>query len=192
MKKFLLIGSIFAFTAISSAAQINWSVAISHTDSFSVLEGATAYLIQSTGDATIEQIAQTLSTTGIPSGDIPSNFTYYGSTTDITIEADISYFMDNYLRPVDDPSTTNGFFTLILNADGTFAISSFVELTSFGVSGDYGNGYNAVFTDVIAGDMTWTTGTLGGGTIDPDVPEPTALALLTLGVAGVALRRRIR
>ena len=40
-------------------------------------------------------------------------------------------------------------------------------------------------------DNFWSaTGTLGGGD-DPNVPEPTALALLALGVAGVALRRRV-
>ena len=38
-------------------------------------------------------------------------------------------------------------------------------------------------------NSNWTI--LGGDPIDPDVPEPTALALLALGVAGVALRRRI-
>lgn len=33
--------------------------------------------------------------------------------------------------------------------------------------------------------------TILGGEVNPDVPEPTALALLALGVAGVALRRRV-
>ena len=39
-------------------------------------------------------------------------------------------------------------------------------------------------------NSNWTI--LGGDPVDPNVPEPTALALLALGVAGVALRRRIR
>lgn len=50
------------------------------------------------------------------------------------------------------------------------------------------NGYDSSSATGGSGG-TWTY--LSGGTVDPNVPEPTALALLALGVAGVALRRRV-
>ena len=101
----------------------------------------------------------------------------------------------------DSPITENAtstYYTLFVNADKTtFVFSDGTKVIEWSA-----NGWATTFPDgSVQYDLTvfeeaddgWLQngGTVGGGTIEPDVPEPTALALLALGVAGVALRRRV-
>ncbi len=89
-----------------------------------------------------------------------------------------------------DFATDGSFYIVIINADGSQAIISSKAVT---YTGKPGNGFD-ILTDP-------DTGVTGPGSNNPwqgdfesagAVPEPTALALLLLGVSAAALRRKVR
>lgn len=185
---------VFAFAACilagtSMAAALNWSA----TGWGEPISG-TAYLIQYTGNdsaVTTNAIADYLATNGIGhEGSDFSDFTTLGNT-EISASTNLGTTGID-LTVADTLPSLNNCFTLILTNDGQFVLSSFGTITNNPVGIPPTNMYLISFSPF--GGTTWETGALGGGEepVDPNVPEPTALALLALGVAGVALRRRIR
>lgn len=177
MKKSVFLLALFAFTAVASAGQIIWSA----SGLTSTFEGGTAYLVQMTsGTHTIKDISGYLSSAGIDySG---NDFKYWKTSShtvgDGTIVENQGYYYAASVTAQEtiSPSTDlSNFFVVVINGED-YAVSDFVSGTP--IAGDAAN-WNPAFPG------SWTTGTLGL------VPEPTALALLVLGVAGVALRRRV-
>ena len=69
------------------------------------------------------------------------------------------------------------------------AAITFDELTNWTI-GTHVSGVDLVQVDVYEG-VAWTDEQLHAAAKGEPIPEPTALALLALGVAGVALRRRV-
>lgn len=185
MKKVLLTFAFISLLAYLAPAAVclwtanGWNTAIS----------GTAYLVQVDSGASIpttDDIAQYLTQNGSEyTGSDYTLLTQSGLSSATNLGSGVSWDMA-------DTDYLSNVFTLIITEENEFYLSSFTSGTVIPGPPGGNDQYNFTF-DLFEG-TEWTTGTLAGGEepVDPNVPEPTALALLALGVAGVALRRRIR
>lgn len=172
----LLVVSISLFIAsMMHAASIKWGV-MGNTTPITTPNGSIAYFIESS--ASRESILSSIANESFDFGTALGS----GVVTDGNVY-DIGTDDNYYVASADLPAGTDySFYVVIFNA------TSADEATQFILSSEY-------VASIYEGDNPQTIIDFGpnveGEGWTSIVPEPTALALLALGVAGLALRRRV-
>ena len=191
MKKFLLTLSIIVSCGIATAATVSWSATgwkNEANESYSI--SGTAYLLQYTGelsnDAVVDTITNHLTTEGLTSYTGDEYSLIHSSSIDNSTTTGSQSLQSSGIV---DFSTSSYYVLIVLDGEKGFLLASSPHKFEQELPDGSNVSYTITFSSLRGSE--WTSGILGGGEVDPNVPEPTALALLALGVAGVALRRRV-
>lgn len=183
MKKMLLAFLVTMAAFVAQAAALNWQ-SWGYTNDGSLdsdwISGGQGYLIQVT-DTDVFNVAVVGGNLAITGGDIVDSAAFDAGTVAGTWN-DTTALVDGTTYHFAILMTTNGVSMDALPTEGYYGVD---------MNGDTAGTFYEVTWDAEEGGVFAADDNFGGAAMVQTVPEPTVLALLALGVAGLALKRKV-
>ena len=179
MKKLLIFAAVAMLGIAASASSVLWSV--DYTYKAGTTDNAEGWQVVFFDNA---EVARDTFIASLASGDYATYVsTYGGIATDLT---DSDGYADGKSKKstYGNPETITGYFVLFDSADYASATSAYVSATQDATTG----GTPGINANMNFGDVTATQSAAGWTAA---APEPTSGLLLLLGMAGLALKRKL-